>query len=129
MAPLFHETPLSQNPLLWIPFMAPLSWSSLHGTPFHGTPLWHSLSQYPPFMELPFMVPPFTEAPFHSTPFMVPTPCGQHNPPWTAPPPCEQNKSQMQKHYLAPNFVCNKCFRNTSYLCNFQVVTDRLPSF
>ena len=107
------------------------SWNSLHSTPFMA----------PPFMEPPFMALPFTvssfhrtplhgtqfyRSPFHSTPFISPTPRGQHHPP----PRREQNESQVQKHYLAPNFAGgNKCFRNTSYLCNFQAVTDRLPSF
>ena len=108
--------PLSWNPLLWHPLhRIPLLWSPLHSI---------LLSWYPPFMALPFMEPPFMalpftvpsfhrtplhgtqfyRSPFHGTPFISPTPCGQHHPT----PPREQNESQVQKHYLAPNFVCGR---------------------
>ena len=111
MAPPFMEPPFvappSQNPPFMElpsqhpPFMAP----SLHGTPFHGTPFYGTsfdstlLSQNSPSWH-PILQKPLSQHPLHLT-----------HPLWTAPPPPlrrEQNESQVQKHYLAPNFVCGR---------------------
>ena len=83
-------------------------------TPWEQTPPWDQTHQTPPGAD-----PPGPDTPQDQTPpEQTHTPGTRHPPgadthprnqtPWDQTPPCEQNDRQVQKYYLAPNFVCGR---------------------